>query len=69
AQFDTRIDAMTAVLLDRGVRRGDRVAVILPRSIDLAVTLHAIIRTGGAYVPIDPNYPTERVGHILDDAT
>ncbi|WP_230592499.1 AMP-binding protein, partial [Rhodococcoides fascians] len=37
--------------------------------VDLAVTLHAIIRAGGAYVPIDPNYPTERVGHILDDAT
>ncbi|OZC71168.1 hypothetical protein CH251_16510, partial [Rhodococcus sp. 06-462-5] len=69
AQFDTRIDAMTAVLLDTGVRRGDRVAVILPRSIDLAAALHAIIRAGAAYVPIDPNYPTERVGHILDDAT
>nr|WP_179273345.1 non-ribosomal peptide synthetase [Rhodococcus sp. 02-925g] len=69
AQFDTRIDAMTAVLLDTGVRRGDRVAVILPRSIDLAAALHATVRLGAAYVPIDPNYPTERVGHILDDAT
>ncbi|OZC71169.1 hypothetical protein CH251_16495, partial [Rhodococcus sp. 06-462-5] len=69
AQFDTRIDAMTAVLLDTGVRRGDRVAVILPRSIDLAAALHAVIRLGAAYVPIDPNYPTERVGHIITDAT
>ncbi|OZE63477.1 hypothetical protein CH270_18540, partial [Rhodococcus sp. 02-925g] len=68
-QFDIRIDAMTAVLAGVGVTRGDRVAVMLPRSIDLVVTLHAAVRLGAAYVPIDPAYPSERIGHILDDAT
>ncbi|MEU3476299.1 amino acid adenylation domain-containing protein [Rhodococcus sp. NPDC006774] len=68
-QFDIRIDAMTAVLVGMGVTRGDRVAVMLPRSIDLVVTLHAVVRLGAAYVPIDPAYPSERIGHILDDAT
>ncbi|OZE95187.1 hypothetical protein CH300_28070, partial [Rhodococcus sp. 15-1154-1] len=66
--FGERVDAMARVLLEQGVRRGDRVAVALPRSIDLVVALHAIVRAGAAYVPIDPEYPSERVGHILADA-
>ncbi|OZE96347.1 hypothetical protein CH300_28000, partial [Rhodococcus sp. 15-1154-1] len=66
--FDERVDAMTALLLQNTVIRGDRVAVALPRSIDLVVALHAIVRAGAAYVPIDPDYPSERIAHILTDA-
>nr|WP_256979985.1 non-ribosomal peptide synthase/polyketide synthase [Rhodococcus sp. 15-1154-1] len=68
AEFDLRVDAMAAVLARSGVQRGDRVAVMLPRSIDLVVSVHAVIRAGAAYVPIDPQYPSERVGHILSDS-
>ncbi|WP_285601893.1 non-ribosomal peptide synthetase, partial [Kineosporia sp. NBRC 101731] len=69
ADFDTRVNALAVVMTGRGVRVGDRVAVLLPRSIDLVVALAAVLRAGAAYVPIDPDYPGERVAAILQDAT
>jgi amino acid adenylation domain-containing protein len=69
AEFDTRVNALARLLVDRGVGVGDRVAVLLRRCPDLVVTLAAVIRAGAAYVPIDPDYPAERVGQILQDAT
>ncbi|QFG25320.1 non-ribosomal peptide synthetase [Actinomadura sp. WMMB 499] len=68
AQFDARVNATARTLIDRGVAIGDRVAVILPRSVDLIVTLAAVMRAGAAFVPIDPSYPTGRIQTILQDA-
>lgn len=68
AGLDSRVNALAQVLVDRGVRVGDRVAVILPRSVDLVVTLAAAVRAGAAYVPVDPGYPADRVRTILGDA-
>jgi amino acid adenylation domain-containing protein len=45
-----------------------RIAVCLPRTIDLVVTLLAILKAGCAYVPLDPAYPQERHRFILEDA-
>ncbi|WP_285702104.1 non-ribosomal peptide synthetase [Actinomadura sp. NBRC 104412] len=66
-QFDARVNAVAALLIGRGVRVGDRVAVAMRRSVDLVVALAGVIRAGAAYVPIDPGYPSERVEHILGD--
>ncbi|WP_153275351.1 amino acid adenylation domain-containing protein [Rhodococcus sp. P1Y] len=68
ADFDARVNALAHVLIEHGVQVGDRVAVQLPRSVDLVTALFAVIRVGAAYVPIDPEYPAERITHILDDA-
>jgi amino acid adenylation domain-containing protein len=68
SQFDARVNALTHLLTDEGVRVGDRVAIDMTRSVDLVVALTGVIRAGAAYVPIDPEYPAERVKHILDDA-
>ncbi|MFI5497060.1 AMP-binding protein, partial [Actinoplanes sp. NPDC051859] len=68
AEFDARVDGVARALLDRGVQIGDRVAVRLPRSVDLVETLAAVVRIGAAFVPIDIAYPQERVQAILEDA-
>jgi nonribosomal peptide synthetase CepB len=52
-----------------GVRRGDRVAVVMDRSPDLIATLLAVWKAGAAYVPVDPAYPVERVKFMLADAS
>ncbi|MEU4164963.1 amino acid adenylation domain-containing protein, partial [Actinoplanes sp. NPDC026670] len=66
--FDARVNALAHLLVEEGVRVGDRVAVAMPRSADLVVALAGVIRAGAAYVPIAPDYPAERVKHILADA-
>ncbi|MBW0113776.1 amino acid adenylation domain-containing protein, partial [Pseudonocardia sp. KRD-169] len=68
AQFDARVNALAHVLVARGVAVGDRVGIVLPRSADLLVAVVAAVRAGAAYVPVDPQYPAERIGSVLDDA-
>ncbi|WP_329094669.1 amino acid adenylation domain-containing protein [Actinomadura citrea] len=45
-----------------------RVGVCLPRSIELVIALLAVVKSGGAYVPVDPDHPGERIAYVLDDA-
>jgi len=51
-----------------GVRREDRVAVFMLRSIELVATVMGVLKAGAAYVPIDPTYPPERVAYMLSDS-
>uniref|UniRef100_UPI00278C2B85 condensation domain-containing protein n=1 Tax=Streptomyces sp. KL118A TaxID=3045153 RepID=UPI00278C2B85 len=51
-----------------GVKRGDRVAVAMERSVDLIVALLAVWRAGAAFVPVDVEYPAERVAFLLADS-
>ncbi|MGH8082960.1 MAG: non-ribosomal peptide synthetase, partial [Lysobacter sp.] len=51
-----------------GVGRDDRVAIAMPRNIDMLVALLAVWKAGGAYVPLDPAYPTDRLSHMLQDS-
>ena len=56
------------LLMAQGVRPGQRVGVAAERSLALLVTMLAIMKTGAAYVPIDPLHPTDRIEFILGDA-
>ncbi|MFJ9528252.1 amino acid adenylation domain-containing protein [Streptomyces cyaneofuscatus] len=67
-EFDRRVGRLTSLLRDLGVGPEVRVAVALPRSADLVVALHAVQRAGGAYLPVDPDHPQDRVTHMLTDA-
>ncbi|WP_031010029.1 amino acid adenylation domain-containing protein, partial [Streptomyces rimosus] len=55
-------------LIGQGVGPEARVAVVLPRSVELAVALLAVLKAGGAYVPVDPEYPEARRAFVLADA-
>ncbi|MEU7227283.1 amino acid adenylation domain-containing protein [Streptomyces chrestomyceticus] len=68
AELARESDRLAAYLADRGVARGDRVAVLMERSADLLVTLLAVWKTGAGYVPVDPGYPAERVAFLLADS-
>ncbi|GHO57936.1 hypothetical protein KSB_64110 [Ktedonobacter robiniae] len=65
AQLDRRSAWIATQLRAAGVRAGDRVGICLPRSVDLVVGMLAILRLGAAYVPLDPDYPQERLHYMV----
>lgn len=67
AELADRIGRLAAVLVDRGVRPGDRVGIYVHKSIESLVAVHGILRAGAAYVPIDPMAPIETVATIVTD--
>ena len=68
AELDRRADDLASVLRSRGIRRASRVGVCLERSTDLIVTLLGVLKAGGVYVALDPDYPAERLGYMAADA-
>lgn len=55
-------------LMKQGVTAGDIVAFILPRKSILFVAMLGILKAGAAYMPIDPDYPQERISYMLEDS-
>ncbi|WP_231583374.1 non-ribosomal peptide synthetase [Luteimonas sp. FCS-9] len=68
AQLDRRTRALARALQARGLGRDGVVAVALPRSLDLVIALVAVLRAGGAYLPLDLAHPDERLARILRSA-
>ncbi len=68
AQLNERANRAARVLIDRGVGPDSLVAVALPRSAELVVMLLAVLKAGGAYLPLDPGYPLARLSHMVYDA-
>ncbi|MES4905780.1 MULTISPECIES: amino acid adenylation domain-containing protein [unclassified Streptomyces] len=66
--LDEAANRLARLLLRRGVRPGDLVAVALPRGVDLIVALLGSLKAGAGYLPVDPGYPAERVAFMLADA-
>ncbi|WP_309500668.1 amino acid adenylation domain-containing protein, partial [Streptomyces shenzhenensis] len=67
AELDARAAGLAGQLAARGVGAESVVAVLLERSVDLVVALLAVWKAEGAYLPVDPSYPTERVRLMLAD--
>ncbi|KAJ1903355.1 hypothetical protein IWQ60_012589, partial [Tieghemiomyces parasiticus] len=53
---------------DHGARPEVRIALLLPKSIEFIVAMFAVLKSGAAYVPIDLEYPEERVRYIIEDS-
>ncbi|WP_062983906.1 non-ribosomal peptide synthetase [Nocardia anaemiae] len=68
AELDAWSNRLARRLIAAGVGPEALVAVALPRSVELVVALVAVIKAGGGYLPIDPNYPADRIEYVLDDA-
>ncbi|MEO3974458.1 amino acid adenylation domain-containing protein [Streptomyces sp. CAU 1734] len=68
AELDTRINRLTRLLIDRGVGPDKVVALAIPRSIDAVIATLAVLKAGGAYLPLDLDYPAERLEYMLQDA-
>jgi len=68
AQLETRANRLAYRLLALGVKPDDRIALCLDRSVELVVSILAVLKAGAAYVPLDPAYPAERLAFMLADS-
>ncbi|UZE26278.1 amino acid adenylation domain-containing protein [Pseudomonas sp. B21-056] len=67
-QLDAVSSQLAARLRQEGVKDGMLVGMCLTRSVDLVISLLGILKAGGTYVPVDPQYPGKRVEHIVRDS-
>lgn len=67
-QLNERSELVAKQLVDRGAKPEVLVGVFMERSIEMVVALYGILKSGAAYVPIDPEYPEDRTEFMIEDA-
>jgi len=67
-QINDMANSLAQALRERGIGRNDIVAIIAKRSYKIIVAQFAVLKAGGAYLPIDPSYPVDRIKYMLSDA-
>ncbi|MGW0934575.1 non-ribosomal peptide synthase/polyketide synthase [Streptomyces sp. NPDC002666] len=67
-ELNRRANRLAHALIARGAGPEQVVALRLPRSAELVVAVLAVLKTGAAYLPIDPDYPAARIAYMLEDA-
>ena len=67
-ELDEAANRLAHLLADQGVGAGDVVALLLARSAEAVVAILAVLKTGAAYLPIDPAHPDARIGFMVADA-
>ena len=68
AELNQKANQLARYLRDRGVGSDRLVAICVERNLQMVIGMLATLKSGGAYVPIDPGYPAERLAYLLDDA-
>ncbi|NMD97848.1 amino acid adenylation domain-containing protein, partial [Rhodococcus sp. BL-253-APC-6A1W] len=68
AEIDADSSRLARALIDRGLGPEDIVAISLARSFESVLAIWAVAKTGAAFVPVDPNYPPDRVAYMLADS-
>jgi len=65
AELDGLTNRLANLLVERGVRKGDRVGLYIRKSLEAVVGVYGILKAGCAYVPLDPEAPVERLAYII----
>ena len=66
--LNERSNQVANYLRNNGVREGTLVAIFIERGVEMIIGILGILKSGGAYLPIDPEYPDERVSYMIEDS-
>jgi amino acid adenylation domain-containing protein len=67
AELNARANQLANYLIKRGVRSGTIVGICTERSLGMIVAILGVLKTGAAYVPLDPTYPSDRIAFMIED--
>ncbi|NRV32074.1 amino acid adenylation domain-containing protein [Clostridium beijerinckii] len=65
-KLNEKANVLARMLIDNGIEKGEKVCILLDRSIELVVGILAILKTGSAYIPMDKSYPKNRIKAIVE---
>ncbi len=68
AELDARANQLAHYLINQKVQSDDLVGICIDRSLEMIIGLLGTLKSGAGYLPLDPNYPSERIEYMLDDA-
>lgn len=68
AELDAEANRIANALRQKGIGRGNKVVILLPRDSRLIVSIYGVMKSGAAYIPCDPEYPVERIRLITEDS-
>ncbi|NEW07693.1 amino acid adenylation domain-containing protein [Paenibacillus sp. SYP-B3998] len=65
--LNEKANQVARLLLNKGLHKGDFVAIFMERSLETIISILGILKAGGVYVPVDPEYPQERISYMMED--
>ncbi|WP_322923406.1 amino acid adenylation domain-containing protein [Paenibacillus campi] len=68
ADLNKRANRLAHFIIEQGSLPGEKIGICLERSLDMIISILAVLKAGGTYVPIDPRYPEQRKQYIVDDS-
>jgi amino acid adenylation domain-containing protein len=68
SELSEKSDILAKRLLAKGVKAGEKIVVSIPQDQKLIILIQAIIKAGAVYIPVDPDYPLERISFIVEDS-
>lgn len=67
-ELNNRSNHLARTLREKGVKHDSIVGIMMERSLEMMIAIMGILKSGGAYLPIDPEYPKDRIGYMLEDS-
>jgi len=66
-ELEERSNQLAHLLKKSGVGKGDRVGLFFPKCVESIISMFAVLKAGGVYVPLDPQAPVDRIGYIISN--
>jgi len=67
-ELNERANQLAAILIKNDVKKGDKVAFSMDRSVEMVISMLAIMKAGGVYIPLDPIFPINRINYMIEDS-